>query len=111
MLNLMSWLLVLFAKEQGKRVRTLGVRGNESTLGKATSSGNGAVLQPQLWRKASSLHVTRFEDAVQQGFQKAKLQVSNRWVNLSDALCTNWYKGLLSQSQFRCKYVCDQVRV
>ena len=83
MLNLMSWLLVIFSKEQGKHVRTLGVRGRESAFDRAASTMNGARIEPQIRPKASSLHTTSFEDAVQHSFRKAKRQVSQRSAKLS----------------------------
>lgn len=98
--NLMSWLLVLFSKEQGTRVRTLGVRGGGSAAGKpgGASDGSSPVQQFHTLR-ADSLRPRSFKDAVGNSIRKAQQQASDRYSNLppSVPLCALHRRTLLMQ--------------
>jgi hypothetical protein len=81
----MSWLLVLFSKEQGKRVRTLGIRGGESETGAARRTDASHTSGPLphcrvVGGRPGHPSMMSLQEAVQSRFQKAKQQSFNRYV-------------------------------
>lgn len=74
--NLMSWLLVLFSKEQGKRMRTLGVRAGSDNSHASPSMPQFQSLGAPPGRPLS------LQDGLSRSFRKVQIQASSRYAPL-----------------------------